>query len=442
MTRTSSLRRTTGHIALTFGRQFLAGLLQLGQILIVARLLGPEGVGAFALALLLPTVLAQLLNLGLASANIYFVASDQFPLSQVWPASRDLAALSGVVGLVLGGGVIWVWGDLLFPGVPALLLYSALLALPASLLSAIVTGLFQAKQDFRSFNAIVLVQPVVALAATGLLWAFDSVTVNAVVLTAVAAYLSATVAGLVRLSQMTPLVDRSGGRVAYLRVALGFGLKAHLANMLNFLNYRIDLFLVNFFIGPAGAGLYTVAVRLVEQLWMISQAVSTVLFPRLSAMAHDEAGRKFMSEFMSRAVLWTTLLASVMLSLLAVPIIALLFGPQFTGAASAVIILLPGVVVFSSARVLANTLAARGWVGVNLAMALAVLTINSAANLVLIQKFGIAGAAAATSLAYCLTFLAYLGVGAMLAGVSPLACLIPSAQDMALVSRLLKRKTS
>ena len=77
------LRRLSLDMALTFGREFFAGLLQLGIILFISRLLGPEGAGAYTVALLLPTLLSQLLNLGMASANVYFVASKQFSLTHV-----------------------------------------------------------------------------------------------------------------------------------------------------------------------------------------------------------------------------------------------------------------------------------------------------------------------------------------------------------------------
>ena len=120
----------------------------------------------------------------------------------------------------------------LFPGIDPKLLFLALLIFPTSLMSGILTSLY--------------------------------------------------------LNVLEPSIDVLG----YLRPALGYGVKAHLGNLVAFLNYRMDIFLVNLFVGPGGAGLYSIAVRLVEQLWMISRAVSTVLLPRLSAMMGDDTGRR------------------------------------------------------------------------------------------------------------------------------------------------------
>src|SRR5680860_722507 len=124
---------------------------------------------------------------------------------------------------------------------------------------------------------------------------------------------------------LEPSIDALG----YLRPALRYGAKAHLGNLASFLNYRMDIFLVNLFVGPAGAGLYSIAVRLVEQLWMISRAVSTVLLPPLSAMMGDDAGRRRLTPMIARFVLWGTLLVAGMLAAVAAPLIEALFGAEF-----------------------------------------------------------------------------------------------------------------
>ena len=393
---------------MTFSRQFLAGLMQLGQVLIVARLLGPEGAGAYAIALLLPTMLSQLFNLGLNSANVYLIASRQFQLGEAWAASRDAMAVMGLVGFSVGVVVILNWGETLFPGIAQTVLLSAMLIYPTSLIAGVVAGLFQSLQDFRAFNLTVLVQPTLALLGITVLWMFKDIDLMTVINIVVVSHALALSIALLLLSRNTPLAASGAARMTYLRIALVYGLKAHLANLLSFLNYRLDLFLVNLIAGPASTGLYTVAVRLAEQLWMISQAVSTVIFPRLSAMLDDKISRDYFTAMMARCVLWITLTAATVLSLIASPLIVLLFGADFQDAVFALLLLIPGIVLYSCARVLANSFAASGRVGINLWLSIVVLIVNTFANLALIPKFGIAGAAAATTLAYCLTLMVYL----------------------------------
>ncbi|MCK0097481.1 oligosaccharide flippase family protein [Yoonia sp. F2084L] len=436
MTKPTSMRRTGIDIVLTFSRQFLAGLMQLGILLIVARVLGPKGAGAYAVALLLPMTMSQLLNLGLASANVYFVASRKFPLHQAWAASRDLVLVMGPLGLTVGTCVIVVIGDTVFPGVPQIALLLALLIYPTSLLAGIVSGLFQALQDFRAFNIAVLVQPFLSFTGVCLLWFTNNVDIITVLLVIASAHFLSLIAALALLSKHTLLTAPSIAGMEYLRPAIRYGVKAHLGNILSFLNYRLDMLLVNLIAGPAAAGIYSVAVRLTEQLWMISQAVSTVIFPRLSAMEKDENARRTFTPLMARIVLWVTLTAAALLGIIAQPLIQFLFGSDFGSAFGALIILLPGITLFSLGRVIANDFAARGWVGINLALAGLVLLVNTLANLVLIPAYGFTGAAFATTLSYTLSVVVRLTLQKRLVNISWQECFVPTRNDLAMLLRV------
>ena len=61
----------------TFVRQISGGLLGFITVALIARVYGPDGNGLLAVAMLLPHLLSTLLNLGLTSANVYFLASGQ-----------------------------------------------------------------------------------------------------------------------------------------------------------------------------------------------------------------------------------------------------------------------------------------------------------------------------------------------------------------------------
>lgn len=87
---------------------------QLLIILFISRLLGPEGAGVYVVVLLLPTLLSQLLNLGLAPANVFFVASEQFDLTQVWAANRNIVLAMSLFGLAIGCAIVHFVGATIF----------------------------------------------------------------------------------------------------------------------------------------------------------------------------------------------------------------------------------------------------------------------------------------------------------------------------------------
>ena len=68
-----------------------------------------------------------------------------------------------------------------------------------------------------------------------------------------------------------------------------YGGKVYLANALSFLNYRLDILLIAMFLAPAAVGLYSIAVGIAEKLFLISRALTIVLFPKISSLSGLEA---------------------------------------------------------------------------------------------------------------------------------------------------------
>jgi len=91
------------------------------------------------------------------------------------------------------------------------------------------------------------------------------------------------------------------------------------------------------------------------------------------------------------------------LALVAPLLVQVLFGTAFQPSVVAVWLLLPGIVALSNARVLAGYLLGRNRQQVDLAASLAGLVVTVALDLLLIPRYGFAGAAIASSIAYATT---------------------------------------
>ena len=394
----SRLRRNIGY---TLGRQLLAAGAQLLLVVIIARALGPEGNGQYAMAILLPTLMVNFLNLGVGPATVYFVGRGELTASQAIQGNLWLGIRVAALGLPCGLPVLYFFGDALFPGVSLGLLLLGLATFPVSLLLAYLNTILQGLEDFRAFNAATLIPPYIALAGTALtLLALGMGTQAAVV-----AYLIGQLLGLAMTLTFLRRKQRGEGArgepvTGQARKVLGYGWKAHLSNILAFVNYRADIFLVNFFLSPAATGVYVIAVQIAERLWMLSQAASTVLLPRLSAMHEDPVARLRLTNRSFRVVLFLTAGAggfcAFALHWLLVPV----FGAAYAEAMNAFLWLLPGVIAGAGARVQSNCIAAAGKPEWNMYVAVLVVTTNVVLNIMLIPGFGIVGAAMATSAAY------------------------------------------
>jgi O-antigen/teichoic acid export membrane protein len=397
------LRKLLANIATTLGRQLASGLLQFLTVVAIARVYGAEGNGIYSVALLLPTTIATLLNLGVGPANVYFLGAKKVATRAAWRSTLMLFFCISIVGLSVGSFVLIYGAGKLFPTIPISALWVALLTFPVTLLLSLISSFFQGLQKFDKFNIVVLQQPLLTLIFTLSLafWGAKNIEWQ------LWAYCGGSVVALaLALNAIKPYLKMGTDQVfeGYGRAVVKYGYKAHIANILAFINYKIDLFLVNFFLGPVSTGIYAVAVQFAERLWLISQAVSTVLLPKLSELSSAEEKRRLLTPFITRWVLWLTLLGSVGLMVVVLPVIEVFFGKKFIGAISPLLFLTPGIVLGSASRILANDFAARGRPELNMYTSWLVVTVNISANIVLIPRLGIRGAAIATTIAYSLNF--------------------------------------
>jgi O-antigen/teichoic acid export membrane protein len=213
-----------------------------------------------------------------------------------------------------------------------------------------------------------------------------------------------------------------------LKESVSFGFRGYLANVVQFFNYRLDMFVVNYFVGVANVGWYSTAVTGAELLWYIPQAVATILFPRTAAIGVEEA--KLFTPKVCRNTLLITLIAALGLSAVGKPLIIFVYGEAYAPSVIALWLLLPGVVALSISKVLCSDLAGRGLLQYGAYSSAISLVATVVCDLFLIPRWGIAGAAVASSISYCIATLVVLFCYARISGNGLAIVLIPRKEDI------------
>lgn len=413
--------------AITFGSSLLNLFLGIGASVILARVLGPEGRGAYALAMLLPSLVVTFGNLGIGPATAYYVARNEFCHQEILGNNILLSVGVGGVGVLVGMAVVLFFREIIFPSIPPSYLLLALTLVPGEIFFSYVNYILLGAQRIKEFNYRQLLQAVLFLGFIALaLLVLRAGVVGAIL----ASFLTWVIIDVL----VFGLIKRVTGGVSfklnlpYMRRAITYGLQAHISNILGFLNYRVDMFLVNWFLGPAAVGLYSVGVGLVEKLWMISQSASTVLFPRVAAERGEEKTKEF-TPLVARTVLWITALGALVLVFLSRWIVLLLYSEAFLPAVDALQALLVGIVTLSAGRVLSNDIAGRGFPGLNIYTGTAAVATNVVLNLLWIPRFGITGAAWASTVSYTVSFVLALFFYCRLSGNRWQVVVLPQRGD-------------
>jgi O-antigen/teichoic acid export membrane protein len=396
-----------GEVGLSLARDVVATmgnrvfLIAIGVVtsVIVARTLGPEGRGIYAVAVAITAISVQFGNVGLHASNSWAVARRPELLGALF-------ANSLVASFALGGGIaiailviLAIFPDLIT--LPAVILALSLIAIPINLAYLLLQNLMLGTRRIKFFNGMELLSRVLVVGILSAAVALGLVSVEIAVGASVAAVLVTTIFATVILARAAGPTVRP--RTAILADSSRYGFRAYIAALFSFLLLRTDLLLVNYFRGAAEAGYYSIAVSLADLVYLLPVVIATMLFPRMAAQADPVARRALASAgILVTAAIMVFVVAAAGLS--AQFGIQLLYGQDFDPSILAFLWLLPGIFALSIYTVIANFYAAIGFPVVAIAAPLVGLAVNVALDLILIPSMHLVGASVASSIAYCLMF--------------------------------------
>lgn len=389
-------------------RVLLLGL-SLGQGVLLTRGLGPEGLGRYSAVLIDINLLVALLSFGLPGALAVLTGESAGSASRL-AQLRTLGRAHGklLLALLVAFGAAATALDLTLPGrTPAWCLLIAV-GILIQYSRDVQNSLLWGAQRFAVQNRLsVLVQLGLAAALATLVWLGRLSPMSAVALQ-LAANLSWTLAALFwPIPDANPLASPTppGSELTPLRgAAWRIGLRNYLSQLLDLLLLRIDVYLIQH-LTPAltmerDLGIYQAAVRIAELLLMVPSTLNAVLFAK--AAAREDVA--LMALRSAKLALWIGLFGLAGMALVGQPLLVLFFGVRFAGSFAPCLWVLGGCVAWCFSGPLAGTLqGAAGYPrSVMLAQATALFS-NVLANLYLLPRYGVVGAAAATTLAYAVS---------------------------------------
>jgi O-antigen/teichoic acid export membrane protein len=380
-----------------------------GVSLAIARLLGPTGTGTLSLVMNLFDVTLIIVGLGLSSGVTYLVSRGEWPLAAAW---RPLAAASVALGLAGAAGGFAFYAltrHSVLKGVAPAPAIVALASMPFAMWWAFAAAAALGRDRYEAYTSLELTHSAVVMFG-GVIAAIVFGLVGAVAGFAAANAVTAVVGTrwLVRAIRRERGPERPA-RERPLRRATRFGLQAWSPNLLQLVNYRLDIFILAAFATRSAVGVYAIAVSVTGLGWVLPNAFTTVLFPRIGALdaaavsgadaarASDAAASRAIRHAVLIVVPTALALAVILL------VIPVLYGSRFTHSLVLGFILIPGVLGMIVAKVISAVLTGRGFPRYALYNTLITAPITVALYVGLISLWHAAGAALATTISYALT---------------------------------------
>jgi O-antigen/teichoic acid export membrane protein len=178
-----------------------------------------------------------------------------------------------------------------------------------------------------------------------------------------------------------------------------FGLKAGGGQVAAYINLRIDVILVSAVLGARALGLYTLAVTVSELLWQLSQPVCWSAFGRIATAPRDESAA-FAAKLV-RHIVAIVLPVAAVLFIVGPVAIAIVYGAPFADSGGALRWILPGVAAYAAEIPIGYYLLVKEARPVLVVGCQTVSLLACAAlTLITLPRWGIDGAAFATSATY------------------------------------------
>lgn len=178
---------------------------------------------------------------------------------------------------------------------------------------------------------------------------------------------------------------------------------AHLAHVINFFNYRLDVYIVDYYCGQSELGIYSKAVNVAQMLWLISNPISNVLFPYLNDPDRPDHAKTF--TFFSRINFTAVFAGIVFLFFISPFLFPLLFGQAFSDSVLPFRLLLPGILASAAAKLFGVYASSQNKIHYNIIATAIGLACTIVLDFTLIPYMGIKGAAIASCCSYVFTLL-------------------------------------
>ena len=374
--------------------------------ILIARTLGAGDTGAFLLLLNALQILVLVACLGLDAGLSYYVSGGRWaPRDALWQ-TQVTAVVSGTTVALLAYACAWALRDSAFRGLTTTDILISFAAVPLAASWTLGAFLALTQQRYEAGTVVPAIQATAAVVLAVVL--APTLGLAGALLAVTAAHLFAALVGL------TLGARRNGAPTkgwllrapAPLRRAAAFGSRTQAAILLQLLNQRADLFVLNAVAARSAVGNYAIAVSIVTVGHLAPRALSSVLLPRVAALDADRADRDERDMVIGKAARQSVVLVAGvgLLIAIALPLVPVVYGSEFGDAVSLGFILLPGVALLGIANILGTLIVALGRPGVLLRIAVAVTPVTLALYALLIPAFGAEGAALASTLSYIATF--------------------------------------
>jgi O-antigen/teichoic acid export membrane protein len=391
----------------TVSTRIIIALVTLAIILINGWYLGAGKVGTISLIILAITLIQMLNNFVGGGALVYLLPRTDlvalFVPAYLWSVVTSLAgAFILQFFSLIPSGFFW---------------HVVILSLVLSLAS-VNFMILMGQERIRVYNIISLLQ-MITLFVVLIFWLFvlQEREVLSYIIGLYASYIFAFTGSLAMI-----LFHGNWGRIrgmpGVIKEIFRYGSIMQAGNILQFFNYRLSYYFIEFFMGMTSLGVYSIGVQLSESVWLVSRSVHMVQYARISN-EKDQGYAARLTLSLTKVSFLVTLICFAFLYILLILVFPLIFTPEFIAVKMIMASLSIGILTFSVSIILSPYFSGIGKPKHNTIASAIGLLFTLISGWILIPRFGLLGAGLSATISYSIATLYQFIVFCTLSGVKP-----------------------
>jgi len=320
-------------------------LLNFTVVVLSTRFWGTDGRGAIALFMANLGLISSITNIFTSSSVSYFVLKRGLS-KLILQAYLWVFTVAAVLGIAF---------HIYDQTTPSIFLFIVAVLFGFTLFHSSV---FIGYQQIGYFNLITVIQPVFQIIAILFFYYFFDKTFFAYFYgTIVSYFLVFCICKFLTWKKHEKIsyhLDKSVVKETFL-----FGWQIELSNFLQFFNYRLSYYFLNYFLGASTLGVFSIGVAISEAIWVVSRSISLVLYSNVVKQGDTKDSRDE-TKITAKYCFFISLCCLVLVLCLPGQVFSFVFGEGFEGVKKVILLLSPGILAIALSHVYLHYFSAIG----------------------------------------------------------------------------------
>ncbi|WP_185288699.1 lipopolysaccharide biosynthesis protein [Chryseobacterium lactis] len=371
----------------TFVSRFLILVLSFGLVIYSTNMWGSEGKGTISIVIANAAAVSFFSSIFSGSSTSYF--ASRFRIEKI-------LLYAYLWSLFIGLLVPFLFS---FTSIQSgYLVYLIGISVFSSLLSTNIS-LFVGTQNIRRFNVYTVLQQLIHIIFIGLLvYGFNQKEVSVYFLAQIGCLALLFITSFFQIIKKCDISEVSfSGEVA--RNMFEYGWKTQLSAFVQFLNYRLSFYFLEYFEGIASVGIFSIGVTFSEAIWTITRSIAVVLY---SDVVNSKSREESIEKTKSSIKLTVILMLGFILGILIIPseVYVMIFGKEFKDTKEIMLLLSPGIFAIAVSDMVGHYFSGIRELKILNVKSIVGLVVTVVFSFIAIPRWGILGACLATTSSY------------------------------------------